>query len=71
VLGEGQGIPPQVQQMIQQGQHKLQELAAENAQLKADRTLEAQKLELERYKAETDRLKVAAEIERGRARATP
>src|SRR5215475_10633745 len=58
--GDG-GIPPQVQQLIQQGQQKLQELAAENAQLKADRTLEAQKLELDRYKAVTERMKVVGE----------
>ncbi|HKA80328.1 MAG TPA: portal protein, partial [Xanthobacteraceae bacterium] len=58
--GDG-GIPPRVQQLIQQGQQKLQELAAENAQLKADRTLEAQKLELDRYKAVTERMKVVGE----------
>jgi len=72
VQGEGQGLTPQVQQLILEGQQKLQELAAENAQLKADRALEAQKVELDRYRAETerikvetDRLKVAADIERG------
>src|SRR5262249_2243850 len=64
VQGGGQGLPPQVQQLIQQEQQKLQELAAESARLKAVTTLEAEKRELGRFGAETGRLKVVGEMQR-------
>jgi len=67
-------IPPELQQAIQKGQQQIASLTQENQQLKADKAIEAQKLELERFKAETDRIKVMGEIERNAtsvARGTP
>lgn len=57
VPGEQQ-LPPEVQQQVQQGQMAMQELA----QLKTDKSIEMMKLELEQYKAETDRIKVRADV---------
>lgn len=51
-------IPPEVLMLQQQAQATAQELEA----LKVDKTLEVEKLKIERYKAETDRLKVQADI---------
>lgn len=57
------GLPPQVQQMIEQGKQMIGKLQAENAQLKqgdqkdmARLALDAEKLKVEQYKAETDRI---------------
>jgi hypothetical protein len=41
-----QGIPPELQQQIQQGMQQLQQLQAENAQLKADQQGKAQERQL-------------------------
>src|SRR5262249_10509127 len=60
------GVPPELQQAIQKGQQQIASLTQENQQLKADKAIEAQKLELERFKAETDRMKVAGEIQGNR-----
>lgn len=54
----GQQLPPEVQQALQEGQQAAMELQ----QLQADKTLEAAKLEIEKYKAATDRMKVRADI---------
>ena len=57
------GPPPELQQMIEQGQQQIQQLQAENEQLKSKSQLEAmklqidqQKIQIEAYKAETDRM---------------
>jgi hypothetical protein len=71
---QGQGIPPELQQQIQEGQQRLQELEQENQTLKMDSENEAMKLEIDRqklqieaYKAETDRMQIGAEGERFQA----
>ncbi|MDW6020247.1 portal protein [Mesorhizobium sp. BAC0120] len=64
-----QGLPPQIaqqmeqgKQMIQQGQQLIQQLQAENAQLKQQQANKAQEMAIKQFEAETDRMKVAAEI---------
>lgn len=52
------GVPPEMAQMIQQGQQQIQQLTAENEQLKQKSMIEAQKLQIEAYKAQTDRMAV-------------
>ena len=54
---QGEGLPPQVQQQMRQGMELIQKLQGELQQIKADKSLEAKKLEIEAAKAETDRLK--------------
>lgn len=68
-----QGLPPQVQQQMQQGQQQIAQLSQENQQLKSDKTIESQKLQLEQqklqieqFKAETDRMQAMADIENAR-----
>jgi len=60
---------PAVQQIMQQGMQQIQELRAQNAEaaqaltaLQQDRTLEQQKLQIDQYKAETDRMKAVHEV---------
>lgn len=43
----GGGVPPQVQAKIEEGMQRIQQLEEENAQLKADRTLDEAELEAE------------------------
>lgn len=50
------GIPPQMQQMIQQGQQKIQQLSQENEQLKGDKSSSMLKARADAYKVETERL---------------
>lgn len=53
------GIPPQVQQQMQEMQKQAQELAQKLQEAEAklqDKSLDFAKLEIERYKAETDRI---------------
>jgi hypothetical protein len=50
------GLPPQLQQMIQQGQEMIQKLSQENEQLKSKAQIDMMKIEVERYKAETERM---------------
>lgn len=54
-------IPPEVQQMITEGQAKLQEQGQELQSLKADKSLDAAKLQVDMYNAETQRLKVTTQ----------
>lgn len=63
------GIPPQAQAkiqqletMLQQGSGMLQKMQQELGALKADKSLEMRKLEIDAYAKETDRIKVQAEI---------
>ncbi|MCP4307911.1 MAG: hypothetical protein GY788_24185, partial [bacterium] len=60
-LQEGGGLPPEVQQMIQQGQELIQQLQAENAELRRDKSLEARKHDIDAYEAETGRLKAVGD----------
>lgn len=55
------GEAPEVaalKQQLQQAQAQMQALGAEHQQMAADKDIELQKLTIERYKAETDRLKL-------------
>jgi hypothetical protein len=56
------GLPPQLEQMIQEGQAMLQKLQQENEALKADRSIDMQKLQVEQYKAQTDRMQAEASM---------
>lgn len=49
-----QGLPPQVQQMIQQGQMRIKQLEQENMALKADKQIDG-------FEAETKRMKVVGD----------
>jgi hypothetical protein len=51
------GLPPQVQQMIEQGKQMIGQLQKENEQLKTAKDIDQQKMQNEAYKAETDRVK--------------
>jgi hypothetical protein len=69
-----QGLPPQIaqqieqgKQMIQQGQQLIQQLQAENAQLKQQQANKAQEMAIKQFEAETDRMKVVAEINKEQA----
>jgi len=53
---ENGGPPPVPPEVIQQMQQTLQQLQAENAQLKQDKTIDFKKLEIESYNAETKRI---------------
>ena len=53
---ENGGPPPVPPQMVQQMQQALQQLQAENQQLKMDKTIEFKKLEIQSYDAETKRI---------------
>jgi hypothetical protein len=54
-------IPPQLQQMIQEGQQTIQQLTQENQSMKADKQTEMTKLQIDMYNAETQRMKVQNE----------
>ena len=56
--GQIQQIQQQAQQAIQQLQMQLQQTARQNQQLQDDKTVDARKLEIDAYNAETNRLKV-------------
>lgn len=50
------GPPPIPPQVVQQMQQAIQQLQAENQQLKTDKTIDFKKLEIESYNAETKRI---------------
>jgi hypothetical protein len=52
----------QMQEAMQQGMQELEKLKVENLQLKVKAEVEAKKLEIEEFKAETDRIKVIGEF---------
>jgi hypothetical protein len=56
-------IPAPLQKLIADGQKLIQQLQAENARLKTDTALAAKKLEIEQFKAETERLTALAEVQ--------
>jgi hypothetical protein len=64
-LDEGEeGAAPAIDPaMVQEMQMQLQTLAQENQQLKTDKTIEFEKLKIDGFNAETQRLKVVAESE--------
>jgi hypothetical protein len=51
------GLPPEVQQQMQEGQQQIQQLTVENQSLKADTALEAAKIQVEQAKLEVERIK--------------
>lgn len=51
-------IPPEIQQLVEQGKQRIAELEQENAQLKDKAQIEAGKLGVQQYDADTRRLKV-------------
>lgn len=57
----GPQIPPELQQQIQEGQQQLGQLSQENADLKANREIDLQKLKIDAYNARTQRLKIENE----------
>lgn len=64
---EAPQIPPQVQQMIEHGMAKMeqmaaqiQELTAKNAELEADREVKERELQIKEYEAETKRIQATA-----------
>lgn len=56
------GLPPEVQQQMQQGMEMIQKLQAENQALKQKAGIEQFKAQTDQYEAETDRLKTEADI---------
>jgi len=58
--GDEGGAPPIDPAMVEEMQMQLQALAAENQQLKADKTIEMEKVKVQAYDAETKRLDVVA-----------
>lgn len=58
---KGQGIPPELQQMIQQGQQMIQQLQAKVQELEADKSID-------QFNAHTDRMKVEGDIQNDRAK---
>lgn len=62
---QAQGQNPEVmqmQQLIQQGAQQMQALQQELQALKADKAMEAGKLRIDAYRAETERLKVTGDL---------
>jgi hypothetical protein len=58
--GQG-GIPPELQQQIQEGMMRLQQLEQENAALKADKSVEMEKIAVDRMKTQVEAMKVQTE----------
>jgi hypothetical protein len=58
---QNKGLPPEVQQMIQQGQQAIQELTQKVQALEADKSID-------QFNAETDRMKVEADIQNDQAK---
>lgn len=56
--GAGPGVSPEQMQQIQQ---ELQKLQMENQQLKADKTIDFQKLKIDEYNAETQRIRALSD----------
>jgi hypothetical protein len=58
---QNKGLPPEVQQMIQQGQQAIQQLTQEVEALKADKSID-------QYNADTKRMQVEADIRNDKAK---
>jgi len=59
---DDEDIPAPLQKLIADGRKLIQQLQAENAKLKTDTALAAKKLEIEQFKAETERLAALADV---------
>jgi hypothetical protein len=66
---QGGGIPPEVQQQIQQGMAQIAQLTAENQTLKTDNSVKVMEMQIKaneaqtnRFEAETERMKVLHEM---------
>jgi hypothetical protein len=57
------GIPPEMQQQIQEGMMRLQQLEQENAALKADKSVEMEKIAVDRMKTQVEAMKVQTEAQ--------
>jgi hypothetical protein len=57
-----QQLPPQIQQAMEQGKQKIAQLEQENAQLKMQMQNKQGELKVDEFEAQTDRMKVEAEI---------
>src|SRR5215203_6809395 len=55
------GMPPELEQMIQEGQQTIQQLTAENEQLKADHSIDESKIQLDAMKIEVEKAKLETE----------
>lgn len=53
---QGGGVPPEIQQQMQQGMQRIQELEQENNQLKGDQAAKMSKAQTDQFNAETDRI---------------
>lgn len=67
MMGQGQpGLPPEIEMLIEQGQQFIAELEAENAALKQDRALQAQKAQTDAqirgFEAQTRRMKAEGDL---------
>ena len=62
-------LPPEVQQQIQQGMQRIQQLEAENAKLKADMQIDQAKVKVDAFEAETDRMEAMANMQETQMRA--
>lgn len=56
--GGGGGIPPE---QLQEMQQKLQQLTIENQQMKLDRSIDLEKVEIDKYNAETQRIRALSD----------
>lgn len=56
------GMPPELAEQIKQGMEQIKTLTAENEAMKQDKAIEMQKVEVDRFNAETNRLKAEAEV---------
>jgi hypothetical protein len=70
-LGEDGGLPPQLKEFIQKGQQMIEALTKEVEGLKADKSIDLMKAKTGQFEAETDRMKVAADIARPTASVPP
>lgn len=63
MAGGGNSLPPELQKQIEDGMKRIQQLEAENAALKADKSIDAAKVQIDGYKARTDRAKVLVDAQ--------
>jgi hypothetical protein len=59
---KGNEVPPEIQQAMMEGQQQIQQLSSENESLKAEYDLKVEKLKLDAFNAETQRIKVLGEL---------
>ncbi len=59
------GLPPQIQQMIEQGKAKIAELEQENRALKADKSIDMAKVKVDAFEAQTNRIEAVGPVNYG------